>query len=98
MASAGSASAAPSQSFRASLKAISGADIVTVPYKGGAQAMTDMLGGRIQMIFGTLSTLLPLIQQGKIRALAVTSDTRNIQTARRITYRIFRTFGIDGFF
>jgi len=61
----------------ATLKAITGADITSVPYKGGAQAMTDMLGGRIQMIFGTMSTLLPLIKQGKIRALAVTSETRN---------------------
>ena len=51
-------------------------DIVSIPYKGGAQAITDMLGGRIQMNFGTPPTLLPLIQQGKIRALAVTTDAR----------------------
>jgi tripartite-type tricarboxylate transporter receptor subunit TctC len=59
-----------------SFKAINGLDIASIPYKGGAQAITDMLGGRIQMNFGTLSTLLPLIEQGKIRALAVTTDTR----------------------
>ena len=51
-------------------------DIASIPYKGGAQAITDMLGGRIQMNFGTPPTLLPLIQQGKIRALAVTTDAR----------------------
>jgi tripartite-type tricarboxylate transporter receptor subunit TctC len=57
-------------------KAVTGTKIVSVPYKGGAQAITDMLGGRIHMNFGTPPTLLPLIQQGKIRALAVTTDTR----------------------
>ena len=57
-------------------KVEAGVDIASIPYKGGAQAITDMLGGRIQMNFGTQSTLLPLIQQGKIRALAVTTDTR----------------------
>ena len=57
-------------------KAVTKTDIVSIPYKGGAQAITDMLGGRIQMNFGTPPTLLPLIQQGKIRALAVTTDAR----------------------
>ena len=56
-----------------SFKAVTGTDIASIPYKGGAQAVTDMLGGRIQMNFGTTATLLPLIQQGKVRALAVTS-------------------------
>jgi len=59
-----------------SFKALTGADIVSIPYKGGAQAVTDMLGGRIHMNFGTMATLLPLIQQGKVRALAVTTETR----------------------
>jgi tripartite-type tricarboxylate transporter receptor subunit TctC len=59
-----------------SFKAVTGTDIVSIPYKGGAQAITDMLGDRIQMNFGTLSTLLPLIQQGRIRALAVTTEAR----------------------
>ena len=57
-------------------KAVTKTDIVSIPYKGGAQAITDMLGGRIQMNFGTPPTLLPLIQQGKVRALAVTTDER----------------------
>src|SRR5262249_33892921 len=59
-----------------SFKVITGTDIVSIPYTGGAQAITDMLGGRIQMNFGTQATLLPLIQQGRIRALAVTTETR----------------------
>jgi len=57
-------------------KVATGTDIVSIPYKGGAQAVTDMLGGRIHMNFGTLATLLPLVQQGKLRALAVTTETR----------------------
>jgi tripartite-type tricarboxylate transporter receptor subunit TctC len=52
-------------------------DIASIPYKGGAQAVTDMLAGQIQMNFGTTATLLPLIRQGKLRALAVTSPTRS---------------------
>src|SRR6478672_7167207 len=60
-----------------SFKAVTGADIASIPYKGGAQAITDMLGGRIQMNFGTTATLLPLIQQGKVRALAVTTQARS---------------------
>jgi tripartite-type tricarboxylate transporter receptor subunit TctC len=59
-----------------SFKALTGTDIASIPYKGGAQAITDMLGGRIDMNFGTQATLLPLIQQGKVRALAVTTATR----------------------
>jgi tripartite-type tricarboxylate transporter receptor subunit TctC len=59
-----------------SFKAETGTDIVSIPYKGGAQAITDMLGGRIQMNFGTLATLLQLIRDNKARALAVTTETR----------------------
>jgi tripartite-type tricarboxylate transporter receptor subunit TctC len=60
-----------------SFKVVTGTQIASIPYKGGAQAVTDMLGGRIDMIFGTTATLLPLIQQGKIRALAVTTQKRS---------------------
>ena len=58
------------------LKVTARVDITSVPYKGGAQAVADMLGGHIQMNFGTTATLLALIRQGKLRALAVTNDTR----------------------
>ncbi len=58
------------------LKRTAKIDITSVPYKGGAQAVADMLGGHIQMNFGTTATLLALIKQGKLRALAVTKDTR----------------------
>src|SRR5689334_6078395 len=53
-----------------------GLAIAGVPYKGGMQAITDMLGGTIQLNIGTTSTLLPLIQEGKIRAIAQWGKSR----------------------
>lgn len=54
-------------------------DIVSIPYRGGAQAITDMLGGRVDMNFGAGATLLPLIRENTIKALAVTSPTRSAE-------------------
>lgn len=48
-----------------------------IPYKGGIQAVADILGGRVQMNIGTISTLAPLVREGKLRALAITSASRN---------------------
>ena len=59
------------------LKHDTGIDIVHVPYKGPAEAAADMIGGRIQMMFGPSVTILPLAQAGKLRALAVTSARRS---------------------
>ena len=56
-----------------------GTQIAHIPYKGGIQAVTDILGGRVQMNIGTISTLAPLVRQGKLRALAITSATRNAE-------------------
>jgi tripartite-type tricarboxylate transporter receptor subunit TctC len=53
-----------------------GADILFVPYKGGAPAITDVLGGHIDMVFNNKSTLLPLFKEAKLKALAVTSEAR----------------------
>jgi tripartite-type tricarboxylate transporter receptor subunit TctC len=53
-----------------------GLQIASVPYKGGMQAITDMLGGTIHVNIGTSSTLLPLIREGKIRAIAQWGRTR----------------------
>jgi tripartite-type tricarboxylate transporter receptor subunit TctC len=57
-------------------KRAAGVDILNVPYKGGAQAVTDMLGGRIHMNIGTASTLMPLHRAGKLRAIAYTGTKR----------------------
>ncbi len=53
-----------------------GLKIASVPYKGGMQAITDMLGGTIHLNIGTTATLLPLIREGKIRAIAQWGRTR----------------------
>jgi tripartite-type tricarboxylate transporter receptor subunit TctC len=48
-----------------------------VPYRGGAPALVDLLGGRVQCRFGVLPESIALIKEGKIRALAVTTKERN---------------------
>ncbi|TMH27594.1 MAG: tripartite tricarboxylate transporter substrate binding protein [Betaproteobacteria bacterium] len=51
--------------------------MVHVPYKGIAPALTDLLSGEVQLMFGTVVALVPHIQAGKLRALAVTSRKRS---------------------
>ena len=63
--------------FGEMFKSATGIDVANIPYKSGTQAVPDMLGGRIDINFGTLSTLLPLIREGKVRAIAVTSEARS---------------------
>jgi tripartite-type tricarboxylate transporter receptor subunit TctC len=58
-------------------KALTGADFLSVPYKGGAAAMPDFLGGRLQMLLPTPSTTLSLIREAKLRAIAITSPERS---------------------
>ena len=57
-------------------KSVAGIDIVHVPYRGGGPSINDLVGGQVQMTFEGTSVLLPLIQSGKLRALATTSPTR----------------------
>jgi tripartite-type tricarboxylate transporter receptor subunit TctC len=58
-------------------KRATGLDILHVPYKGAAQATTDLVGGQVQIMFGPLVAIMPLAEAGKIRALAVTSSKRS---------------------
>jgi tripartite-type tricarboxylate transporter receptor subunit TctC len=58
------------------LKYRAGIDMPFIPYRGGGPAITDLLGGQIDMIFNNKSVLLALIQGDKLRALAVTADSR----------------------
>jgi len=53
-----------------------GTDILFVPYKGGAAAITDVIGGHIDMVFNPKSSLLTLFKAGQLKALAVTSEAR----------------------
>jgi tripartite-type tricarboxylate transporter receptor subunit TctC len=57
-------------------RARTGTNIVFIPYKGAAPAVADLLGGQIQIGMTSKAVLLPLIQEGRLRALAVTSDQR----------------------
>ncbi len=57
-------------------KAMAHIDIQHVPYRGAAPVITDLLGGRLTMFFGAISPLIPLVREGKVRALAVTSPKR----------------------
>ena len=54
-----------------------GTDILHVPYKGIAPATTDLLGGSIMTLTGTIPAVLPHVKSGKARALAVTGDKRS---------------------
>jgi len=67
----------------------SGADLFIIPYKGGAAALPDFLGGRIQVLNPTPSTSLSLIRAGKMRPLLITSPARtaglpDVPTAREV--------------
>src|SRR3977135_291463 len=58
------------------LNRAAGIDIVHVPYRGAGQSVTDLLAGQVQMIFETTAILLPHVEAGKLRPLAVASSTR----------------------
>jgi tripartite-type tricarboxylate transporter receptor subunit TctC len=57
-------------------KSSAGIDFVHVPYRGDAQAMPDLLSGQVQIYIATLTTTLPYIRSGALRAMAVTGKTR----------------------
>ena len=54
-----------------------GLDIVHVPYRGVAPALTDLLGGQVQVVFTNPAPLIGYIRAGKLRALAITTATRS---------------------
>jgi tripartite-type tricarboxylate transporter receptor subunit TctC len=58
-------------------KMMTGIDMVHVPYRGTAPALTDLLGGRVQMMCDNISTSIEYIRAGKLRPLAVTTATRS---------------------
>ncbi len=66
-------------------KFATGTDLLHVPYKGTGPAMTDLVSGRVQLVFSTMPPVLPQVKQGKLRAIAVTTLKRAAAApARRI--------------
>ena len=57
-------------------KSLAGIDMLHVPYKGTGQAVTDLLAGQIDLMFAPAQSVMPHVQAGKLRALAVTSAKR----------------------
>ena len=58
-------------------KVVTGIDILHVPYKGSSPAMTDLIGGQVPLTFDTNVAALPMLQAGKVKAIAVTSAKRS---------------------
>jgi tripartite-type tricarboxylate transporter receptor subunit TctC len=58
-------------------KSLTGIDMLHIPYKGRASAIPDLLGGRVTMMFDNMPSSLPLVREGKLRALGVTSLARS---------------------
>jgi tripartite-type tricarboxylate transporter receptor subunit TctC len=58
-------------------KTLAGVDLLHVPFKGSAPAMTDLLGGQVQLMFSDAPTALPHIKSGRVRALGVGSPKRS---------------------
>lgn len=67
-------------------------DVMHVPYKGIQGALTDLMGGQVQMMFATVHSMRPLSEAGKVRLLAVTGQARNPLTPSIPT---FKEQGID---
>jgi len=67
---------APPHVLALSFKALTGADIVIVPYKGAATVITDLIGGQIDAGFETTSVMFSHLHEGKVRGLAVVRETR----------------------
>jgi tripartite-type tricarboxylate transporter receptor subunit TctC len=58
-------------------KVVTGVNLIHVPYRGSPQAITDLLGGQVQVIFDVMGSSIEFIRTGRLRALAVTTATRS---------------------
>jgi tripartite-type tricarboxylate transporter receptor subunit TctC len=59
------------------LKTAAHIEMVHVPYRGGGQALTGLLGGEVQLLFSTLVQILPFVREGRLKGLAVTGEARS---------------------
>ena len=58
-------------------KMMAGVDMIHVPYRGGAPALTDLIGGQVQMTFADITSSIEYVRAGRLRALAVSTATRS---------------------
>jgi tripartite-type tricarboxylate transporter receptor subunit TctC len=75
-------------------KAVTATDLNHVPYKGAAAALNDLVGGQVQVMFGTMLAAVPHVKSGKLRAIAVTGERRSTAIADVPT---FRESGLPGY-
>ena len=83
------------------LQSATGIDVLKVPYKGTQPALTDLLGGQVQVMFDAVVTSLPHIKAGKLRPLAVASLSRSkllpdVPTVAELGYPGFEAAGLAG--
>ncbi len=76
------------------LKARAGIDLLLVPYKGSGPAVTDVIGGQIDLIIDATSVTMPYVKAGRLRAIAV---TRNVRLAALPDVPTFEEQGLKGF-
>jgi tripartite-type tricarboxylate transporter receptor subunit TctC len=81
-------------------KLLSGTKITDVPYKGGGPAMIDVVGGHVDILYGSPPSSVPMVKAGKLRAIAVTGSTRisalpDVMTAKESG---FADFVVDNWF
>ena len=93
----GAATGTLAQLSGALFKLATGADIVFVPYKGGAAGLTDVLGGQVDLFFTATSIVTPFIRAGKLKALGMTGEERvpqlpEIPTLRESGYEVVSYF------
>lgn len=83
-------------------KMLSGAQMLYVPYRAAATAVVDLMGGQVDAMFASLPSTIPLVNQGRLKALAVTGNQRtlalpNTPTAKEAGYPDFDVTGWYGF-
>jgi tripartite-type tricarboxylate transporter receptor subunit TctC len=76
MSYASSGNGSPQHMSAEMFKAMTGTRVVHIPYRGAAPAISDVVGGQVEMTVGVVNQLLPHIRSGRLRALAVTSQKR----------------------
>jgi tripartite-type tricarboxylate transporter receptor subunit TctC len=71
-----SSTGGPTHLVAVQFEMVAGVKMQQVPYKGGGPAVTDLIGGHVQVGFQTPATVMPLVRSGKLRGVAVTGDKR----------------------